>query len=300
MTGATAGSAILFAPRTHRLHTITLTVNNSCNLECPNCYLQYDARGVIDEAVADRVLSADYMHLALVGKEPTLVPGIVAYLVEKNHSKGRTSSLITNGTRLNQLSRATLSALSYADVSFDGGPKTYNSRRGADFAEIVRNVHDARRNGLRMVHALHTIYAQNIDHIDDMMCVDMAFRRIVFSLYAVPLSTGTVSVDKADLKNALSYFRKSDLFMNSSKSILLLSAKDADYRVDIRSLVKEQGLQTKTRIIDDPLKYGFIRVTFDGKVLSPYDALHPLFYDANAKTLQEKSLNDHYLSIRGA
>ena len=74
MAGAIAGTALVnYAPHTSKqLSTITLTVNNLCNLQCPHCYLQYDGEEnkYIGSEVLEHLYKADFKHLVIVGKEP--------------------------------------------------------------------------------------------------------------------------------------------------------------------------------------------------------------------------------------
>ena len=72
MSGAMAGSAIVGAQaRRDSLGTVTLTINNVCNLSCAHCYLQYDGReGLIDQDVINHIFESDFERICVVGKEP--------------------------------------------------------------------------------------------------------------------------------------------------------------------------------------------------------------------------------------
>jgi MoaA/NifB/PqqE/SkfB family radical SAM enzyme len=54
MAGAIAGTAILNCKLQSALDTVALTINNSCNLHCPHCYLQYDGP---NESITSGVIS---------------------------------------------------------------------------------------------------------------------------------------------------------------------------------------------------------------------------------------------------
>src|SRR5688500_15997163 len=106
MGGVVAGSAVLNAKVAGKLHTVTLTVNNRCNLHCPHCYLQYDG---IDRLIAPEAI--DYLfdrpsslrHVAIVGMEPLVTRRSVEVcgtIIHRAKQAGITVSLITNGINL--------------------------------------------------------------------------------------------------------------------------------------------------------------------------------------------------------
>ena len=121
MTGAMAGStATRFAVPRDQLDVLTLTINNSCSLDCPHCYLRYDGPArLIDRGLVEEVFRARFRHLAVVGKEPLLDPSSAAVcedLIYGCDRSGKSSSIITNGFGLRLLSPTALAALSWVDV----------------------------------------------------------------------------------------------------------------------------------------------------------------------------------------
>jgi len=302
MAGAIAGTAILYGPqeKTSRLHTVTLTINNICDGECPHCYLQYEGRkGILSEENAEKILNSDFNHLAIVGKEPCLSPDMVEFLAKENSKRGRKTSIVTSGISLDKLSKEALTSLNYIDVSFDGGPDTYRKRRGLDFKKVITNLEEASKYLAKTnFNALHTIYRENLDSLDDMMQVQEAFSfgKIAFSIYKVPYNQGSISVSRASLmKEVIPVLAGSSAFRDSPRSVLLVSSADltSANEDDFLSEVNRQGLEDKVRYIDNPLDYGFIRVTYDGKVLTPYDAIHTVLYDVKGFSLNDfKSLNE--------
>ena len=118
------------------LHTISLTVNNICNMGCEHCYLSFknSTRDYICEELVGKIYDTDFNHLAIVGKEP-LFDKIHAKktreLINKFFKKGISISMITNGKNLHLLNAESLKKISHLDVSFDGGPKTYSNNRQA-------------------------------------------------------------------------------------------------------------------------------------------------------------------------
>ena len=58
------------------------------------------------------------------------------------------------------------------------------------------------------------------------------------------------------------------------------------------------NLAVKVRLVlHDPLLLGFIRVTYDGLVLSPKASLHPTDYGLSARRVQEKPLAEIFREL---
>ena len=299
MSGAIAGTAILHAPRepTSKLHTVTVAVNNRCNLQCPHCYLQYESpQSVLSEEHARMILDADFKHLAIVGKEPTLNPEMVEFLVRENNQRGRKTSMITNGILLSRISDETLKKLDYIDVSFDGGLRTYSKKRHYDYQSLIQILHETQQRGAHSVNALHTIYAENIEDIDDMMRIanDFPFNTIAFSPYQIPVNDGTVSVTPCSIpKQILPALAAREPFMQHDNATFLTSPHEMtskEYALFLR-IVNELGLNRKVHCSPDPLTLGFIRVSHDGIVLAPSDSIHPAEYSQRGFSL------DYYRSV---
>ena len=301
MAGAIAGTAILHAPKENegKLHTVTLTVNNSCNFECPHCYLQYSGPNTtLSIEDAGRVLDSDFSHLVIVGKEPTLSPEIVEYLVKENFK--RKTSMISNGLKLDNISQERLNDLTYIDISFDGGPETYSQRRKADFRIIIENIFKAYTAGAKHFNALHTLYAENTKNIKDMMRIEESFphfETIAFSPYKVPHNHGSVSVSKNSIKEIFEALVNNNAFMDSSKTRLLLTNSDLTSGNPKKMLSNLETYELKDKVfyVGNPLDMGFIRVNYDGRVIAPDDATHPLLYRLKGYSIKDKqfkSLNE--------
>jgi len=283
-----AGSAILQSPKqTGELHTVTVTINNSCNYQCDHCYLQYAGQKTpISPAVRDKIYVTRFKHLAIVGKEPTMHPEIVAEMSEQMASSGRTASIITNGALLHHLTPETLKNLAYIDVSFDGGPDTYARMRKGNFKTIIENVQQADRP----VTALHTLYKENLPHIDDMVAVrDYAdFKHILFSPYLISKNDGKNNVGAVSvIGDILPTLARSEAFLEEPKAKLLLSKLQLlqeGVSVDrLAQALTANRLTDKTLLFtEDPINKGFIRVNYDGGVITPFQSLHPVNY-RNAK-----------------
>ncbi len=308
MTGAMAGVAMLYAPKgeSKQLHTVTLTINNTCNLKCPHCYLQYEGvTGKLSEEDTKRILNSDFRHLAIVGKEPTLNPELVEKLAIENSKIGRKVSIITNGVNLHNLSKQTLTALDYIDISFDGGPETYNQIRMGDFKKIISSAVQAHEQGTKTINALHTLYAENIKNIEDMVNIGdlFKFENIVFSPY-IPYNHENAKVTRLSLINEiLPALAENTKFMGSEHTKLLVSRLDIgqDNTEEFFNEVKRLGVEDKAYYFENPLNNGVIRVNYDGLVLAPNDSIDPTTYRTKGHSINDpkfRNLNDILIQLQ--
>ena len=62
MAGAIAGTAILKASNlSDKLHTITMTINNECNMNCPHCYLHCENdKSLISQETINSIFKAKF------------------------------------------------------------------------------------------------------------------------------------------------------------------------------------------------------------------------------------------------
>ncbi len=141
----------LRAPASPR--TVTLVVNNTCNLRCRHCYLQVPRLdgAPLDDAewaqFADSLIGVGPELVCLSGKEVLLGTTGAALLrrVGEARAAGRTASrlgFITNGTLMHRHRKTLVDAdPSYVDVSADGLPDDHDAVRGAGaFAALLPNL----------------------------------------------------------------------------------------------------------------------------------------------------------------
>lgn len=298
MAGAIAGTALLNLEKTEGIDVVTLTVNNSCNLNCPHCYLQYNGeREYIDDMILDTVLKADFRHLAIVGKEPLYNSEHAkktSKLVKNTKESGKTVSIITNGVNLHYLENP--ESVDFVDISFDGGPKTYNLTRRNDYNTLINQINKSK---IKEINALHTLYKENIDNIEDMIRIndDAPLNIMLFSPYLETQNQGSNYVHQIGLDTLLGRLADSKEFMDADNTLLNLDLFHAkQYGVsmqEIKDKASKLGLTSKLKLFEtDLLKEGVVRVTYDGFVLSPEESLHTANY-AN-KTHINGNLIDAY------
>lgn len=313
MTGAMAGStAMVHREPSSKLQVITLTINNKCNLQCPHCYLKYEgSRVAFNETIIGSILESSAHHIAIVGKEPLIDAGSVTVterLVSLCVNNGKTVSLVTNGFGLHKLSAASLSALEWVDVSLDGGPTTYSRYRRGDFAQVLQNVRQSLSNGARSINVLNTISSLNLSNIDDMMSISALanWGKIILSPYTQDQIHRTKAISSVSLSRILEALQKSDAFLGHSSTFMLIgshSFKDQGLDTDaVACEIEKAGLVNKVIFIkQNPLFLGYLRVTYDGYLLTPYQSLYPSNYHTVGIPLEKcSSLDSAFLYLRAA
>ncbi|ESS72054.1 hypothetical protein MGMO_74c00060 [Methyloglobulus morosus KoM1] len=309
--GAIAGSSILECKQTLNLDTVTLTINNSCNLVCPHCYLQYqpERSDSFDSQIFSILSRSSFRHLAIVGKEPlfnTNSIDLCLRLSDLCFSTGKTISLISNGINFALAPSNFVNKFSFIDISLDGGPQTYKSYRKASTFKLVNNLRAIASLGARM-NALHVLNSKTIDHLDDMLDVRnwAPFDRVIFSPYLETQNHGHNLVGGLNLTSLLRRLASSR-FSQVEGAILLLHDQHIEAgsltHVEFNQLTSELNLNHRVHLISgDPLEYGILRVTYDGLVLTPYAALHPKKYASERSftvaDLGYKTLNDAFLNM---
>ncbi|MCF0075246.1 radical SAM protein [Dyadobacter sp. CY261] len=321
MAGAIAGTALVdFAPHlTRKLTTITLTINNLCNLSCPHCYLQYKpskSSNYISQQVMNAVEETSFKHLVIVGKEPLVnshSQEIVGKIVSANVKRGKTIGLITNGLKLSKLAQSSAADLSYIDVSFDGGKETYHLYRKADFGEVIGNIHAVSRNLPHLqFNALHVVNLSTARHISDMVNVKnyANFNKIMFSPYIETKNDGENTVERLPIRIVLEKFASNPDFMYTENAFILLDIyhllgesklfHDEGFNSmnEIKNTVLSLGLEGKVKLIEnDPLSHGFLRVTYDGYLLSPYKSLDPSYYRETGNHVSKIEIDEYFRNI---
>ena len=310
MGGAIAGTAILKSLSPSReLKTITVTINNSCNLTCPHCYLQYDKKNfLIGDSTLNSIFNSDFEHLAIVGKEPLVNKSSISLLeklVEQCYLKKKTTSIITNGIGLANLNISIANYLDYIDVSFDGGKESYHQYRKGSFDKIIDSIRLIQSNSNVKFNALHTLSSGTIEQIDDMVKVGQFadFKIIMFSPYLNTIHYGVNGVSIIQLDEILKRLSISNAFQDSKETLLLLDTyhikQEGSSAEEIDRLISFYQFNSKIVLIDkDPLNYGIIRITYDDFVLTPYESIHPKNYGQSHYFASQENLNNVFATMQ--
>jgi sulfatase maturation enzyme AslB (radical SAM superfamily) len=304
MAGAMAGSAILAEPvRRETLGTVTLTINNVCNLACPHCYLQYEGPNcIIEPLVIEHLLKSDFERVCIVGKEPladTRSVERVGMIVERSRSSGKAVSLVTNGLNGNLLPDPVLEKLTWLDLSLDGGRATYESYRRGSWQKLHRSVVSMQRRGLKDLRVLQTLSAATISAVADMVETGFALggTLIIFSPYQPTRAQGeqgAVAVSPSEILCALEPFA-------SDQRIYL--AFDAGYmsRFSDEGLISERATtlfgERFVYVDTDPIDRGIVRVTYDGLILTPFEAVHTDDYASLRRAVLARSLDTWFAEM---
>lgn len=311
MAGAIAGTAILNCKsKTNNLDTVTITVNNLCNYQCPHCYLQYNSGSqIIHSELIDWIFNSDFKHISVVGQEPLFNQKSIESLhklVEKAHNHSRTISFITNGSRLKKLPGELIPYFDYVDISFDGGFKTYSNNRTGSILSVIDGIEYLVKNKLNKINALHTIHSLNINDIDDLLSIHSIynFSTILFSPYLITSNDGKNSVSRLPLKKIIENLSNNSIFRSLNNVLLLIDKYHIDQDgisfSELNKLTEQSGISDKTLIIpDDPIEHGIIRVTYDNLLLTPENSLHPSIYKKKGLKIDcQSSLQEMFAQIK--
>ena len=309
MAGAIAGTAIIKTGWKHEtLNTVSLTINNACNMSCGHCYLQYKSDNtLISDGIVESVLNNDFSHLAIVGKEPLVNNSSIEKLcsiIEKCAEKGISVSFITNGINLSHLPIGIIPLINYIDVSFDGGFESYKNYRKGDIVEILDGIRHCLEHGLKEVNALHTICNQTMEFVPD--CIRLKeyipFKTILFTPYLSTINYGENTVSPLPLLEVIKKMDNDDTFNNSDEASLLID----NYHIEQNGLsigclenalakVSNKGKYLVYK--DDPVFYGIIRVTYDGFILSPRQSLNTRLYRDAPRINSHTNLNELFRQL---
>lgn len=131
------------------LKSVNIHITKICNLHCRFCFAQFNGReGHLPVDAWKQILSllkergAEKINFA--GGEPTLYAGL-GELIDEVHRLGMTSSVVTNGARLEPLLRAHAHALDWVGLSVDSNDETVQAQLGrGNGTHVARSVELAR------------------------------------------------------------------------------------------------------------------------------------------------------------
>jgi sulfatase maturation enzyme AslB (radical SAM superfamily) len=310
MAGAIAGTAILKANKlTNKLDTITLTINNQCNMSCPHCYLQYKSNtNLINQNTINSVFKSDFKHIAIVGQEPLydkVSIDILSNIVISAKESNKTVSIVTNGLNLLKLPQEIIKLIDFIDISFDGGPVTYKNFRNSDFHKLIKGVDYLMANGIKEMNALHTINNRTIDFIDDCININKYahFDNVMFSPYLITENFGSNNVESVNLLHLIDYLINNELFLKTDEAFLLID----NYHIEqdqilpsfLENIIREKNIERKIKLFkNDPIFHGIIRVTYNDIVLSPKESLHTKRYDDSNFCASNSNINLIFQKIK--
>lgn len=299
MAGAMAGSAILDTKLSEELTSVTLTINNVCNLACSHCYLQYEGPNrLISNETVEKIFNSEFERLCIVGMEPLAnknSANIVKRLAKKSSELGIDCSIITNGLNGKLLDKNTILQLTWIDISIDSDEANYASYRKGAWPKLKRSIHHFKDSGAKSLRALHNISKENAHLVENMVQVseDLGFDKIVFSPYLRTKSMGVQSVTMVPPVHLWELFKN----MRNEKVHILLDSAYAEAfgwnEAEIIDLFSPFGSNFMF-ISGDPVNRGILRVTYDGLVMTALDAIHTSNYSKNSYSMYDSSLGSIY------
>jgi len=173
---------------------LAVTVNTSCNLSCPMCYMgnpkgrNQTMSSEMVERLIRKAKRENWNGVAIVGTEPLLDEKSVH--VVNTFARSVRTHVMTNGLSLERFGDK-IHLVKRLDVSLDGGPRTYS--RGGLFPSIKKGLSKWRHgNPNGEVCVVNTLFRENIGNVGDMLegssllGVDQTF----FSAYVRTLGGG--------------------------------------------------------------------------------------------------------------
>jgi len=273
-------------------------------MNCPHCYLQLNKTSSdwVDDLTLNKVIDSNFEHLAISGQEPLVNQDHTNKLIDlakRINRSGKTISIITNGKNLKLANKELLDNLSFIDISFDGGEKTYSQFRRGNYDELKKHIQNIYNSGFKNINVLHSVHSGNIKNIDDMMSVTkiMPFKKIMFSPYLVTENFGKNQVSKISLKELFKRLSSSKAFMQTKQAIVNIDSYHLEQaKMSSQELIKladQFGLKEKLVLHDkDLLPFGVVRITYDGKVLSPSQSLNPKKYSQGLMLKDFNNVNE--------
>lgn len=131
------------------IKSVNIHITSLCNLRCRFCFAQFNGRAgslAVDEwkRILPRLKAAGAEKINFAGGEPTLYAGL-GELVEEVHRLGMTSSVVTNGERLEPLLREHAHALAWVGLSVDSGDEDTQRLLGRGYGtHVTRSIELAR------------------------------------------------------------------------------------------------------------------------------------------------------------
>jgi MoaA/NifB/PqqE/SkfB family radical SAM enzyme len=213
---ATKGDVLRYLQSHPWPRTLSLVVNNACNLKCRHCYLQVDqltepALSIEEwEQLLESVATTGVHLVSLAGKEVFLgnmgrkILAILTRLRQASDGPTFRVGLVSNGTLLASSRDLLLgSNLSYLDISVDGLPADHDAVRGSGaFEKTLPNIRWAVAEYGVDFHITCTLQRRNaasiveIAHFFD----DIGVQNIGFGFYhPLPYTDGTLKLQRDDL-----------------------------------------------------------------------------------------------------
>lgn len=288
---------------------IAVTINSTCQLQCPHCYLgesdsstrrQLPGFGTdIDTETIHTLfqeidqLPYEVENIAIVAMESFLDRNStenVRRIGREAKRRGIAFGAITNGLGLRRYLDPKLGdILDYLDVSLDGGPETYSDYRKAPFDKVVRGVEYAATQGVKRFNILNTLSDRNVGAIGDMLEGIARMESVapvgiaMFSPYVTARSgrnlcemMPTIEVSRALSQNQAFMARDPERCFLALDCYHFLSRGENEETV-VETLRTELGdeLCMRVRLFGDPVTDDRIaRVTWEGLFVHPLEALH--------------------------
>jgi MoaA/NifB/PqqE/SkfB family radical SAM enzyme len=303
-----------------RRRSLTMLVNNECNLACRHCYLQLPkasrqrlTAGEWNRAI-DSALAEGIEHFVIAGKEVFLGqngPAVVDHLggIKRAHPNIRTG-LITNGTLIhNHRERIEAADLTYIDVSMEGAEADHDAIRGAgSFAAVRSNVEWAATTLGERLFVTLTLQKRNLNRFSEALLAfsSLGVKNVGASFFCpLPYTDRNLDLSEEDFRLFFNRLQKlgslsldSEMAVQVDAGIVSPNAVTAFMQSEWFSLESMEvdrsgflysrfrfcnGLLLCFRYIPWPLAITHSsRLTVDGELVCVDDSLSPRLYHLNS------------------
>ncbi|MDX1952182.1 MAG: radical SAM protein [Verrucomicrobiota bacterium] len=302
-----------------RRRSLTLLVNNECNLACRHCYLQLpkpsQRRLSLDEwnLVIDSAITDGVQHFVVVGKELFLGqigPAVLDHLSKRRREvPGLGLGVITNGTLIHQhRHRLQSHQLCYVDLSMEGNESDHDTIRGlGSYAAVRPNVEWAARHLAEKLFITLTVQKHNLKNLGNALIAfaGLGVKNVGASFYC-PLPYTDRKLDLTE--NDYDYFFRTlgglgslqlphPVALQVDAGIISPATVAAFMRSEWFSLESMEvdwsgflyshfnfgnGLTLHFRFVPTPISLRqTARVTVDGELVCVEDSLQPRLYSVN-------------------
>ena len=288
MGGATAGSLMLkLKDGDSEISSIVLSINNNCNLACKHCYLgnSYGDIKYIDDSAIKKLFTKDFLHLAIVAKEPLLDKksrGILKNIALECKKRDIYFGFITNGLNLHLLDGEVFNSCDYIDVSLHS--LTYPNDLICH--NIVVNLERYSSLYPGKFNVLTVLTEENNDEFKDIIKTirDMPIKHFIVSPFLNTDRIEPYNLNFYSIEKFLEKLSESKEFLELDNSLALIDSYHAYFDAvnlnKIESIIKIFGIESKVKLYKtDPLKMGMVRVNYDQTVVHPLDALNTKSYN---------------------
>jgi sulfatase maturation enzyme AslB (radical SAM superfamily) len=274
-------------------------INDSCNLKCKHCYINYKKSNLNEISIEeykdsfDQLIGLGGKVFGMVGKEPLITWektfSLLKYFDKKKKKKNIKYGMVTNATLLDKkiINNLKKIDINYLDISFDGDEKTHDFIRGkGNYQKILKNIN--RIKDKKLMQKIFIIFTLNNKNKD-------TFKNMVLDLYKIGIKNFIVSPYLSIKKKDKLLISKTE-YCNFIKNLL-------DNKIIDLNILKDLNIQVRT----DYQSKEYVKKLISEKIIDTTNILkdktNALFYIKKINTNKiyfniQLQNPDYYYSLR--